>query len=175
MSTRRNIPDLAEEAGHFDGGEAGFGALVTAFKAGAIDCLLESVAGEDTEDHRDHSIDLRELYAASDLGADVVVMRGLAADDAADADDGVVLRGGGQFFRGDGDFEGAGNADDLDLTRSCSGGGERIESGSEQAIGDEAIEAADDYAKPETFGAERAAEFRWMRVSSHEQSALSAP
>jgi hypothetical protein len=44
---------LAEKVDHFDGGGGGFGAFVAAFAAGAVDGLLDGVAGQDAENHWD--------------------------------------------------------------------------------------------------------------------------
>src|ERR1041385_2255358 len=73
--------DGLAERGHLDGGERGFGALVAALQAGAVDGLLEGVAGEDAVGVGDAGL-LRGLAdAARDLGGDVLVVRGVAAQD----------------------------------------------------------------------------------------------
>ena len=130
--------------GHFDRGKPGVEAFVATFQAGTIDGLLERVAGEHTKNHWHAGIKLRELDAARGFRANVIVMRSLAAQNAADADDGFAAAGFGKFFGGDGNFERARDADDFDVIFGGSGAFQRIESRIEQAIRDELIEAADD-------------------------------
>ena len=63
-----------------------------------------------------HSRFLRGLAnTASDLVDDDIVVRGVAPQQAAEADDGVVFFGFGKSARGGGDFESAGDADDGDV------------------------------------------------------------
>lgn len=118
--------------------------LVAAFETGAGDGLLEGIAGEDAEDHGDTCIHLRELDAARGFGADVVVVGSFAAEDAANADDGVAGGGLREAFCGDGDLERAGHLDNFDLF--CGGAGllERLFRSGEETVGDEVVEATDD-------------------------------
>src|SRR3954463_9740298 len=120
---------------HLDGSERGFVSFITALQAGAVDGLLERLA-------RQHAVGvwgaglLRGLPdAARDLGRDVLVMRGVAADDAAEADDGVVTVRLGELARGEWDLEGAGDADDFDVIVMRARLVQRLDSVSQQALG----------------------------------------
>src|SRR5712671_1488041 len=82
--------ELARKLGHLDGGEASFKTFVAAFESGAIDGLFERVAGEHTENDREASVHLRQLQTACGFGANIIVMSGFAAQDAADGDEGII-------------------------------------------------------------------------------------
>ena len=128
--------------GHLNRGKPGVEAFVATFQAGTIDGLLERVAGEHTKNHWHAGIKLRELDAAGGFRANVIVMRSLAAQNAADADDGLAAAGFGKFFGGDGNFERAGDPDEFDLAFRSARSFERVESRIEQPVSDELIEAA---------------------------------
>src|SRR5882762_3168383 len=106
--------ELARKLGHLNGGETSFKPFVAAFEAGAVDGLLERVAGEHAENYWEAGVHLRELQTARGFGANVIVMSGFAAQDAANGDEGIVSTGGGKFFRCEGQFESAGDMDDVD-------------------------------------------------------------
>ena len=91
---------------------------------------------------------LRRLSdAACDFVDDDVVVGGVAAQEAAEADDRVKLFGFGQRARGGGNFEGAGNANNFDII-SPSTARQAINCASKQSLGDECIEAGDHNRKP---------------------------
>src|SRR5215472_17308750 len=146
--------ELAGELRQFDGAEAGFKALVAALEACAVDGLLEGVAGEDAEHYRDAGIHLRELQAARGFGADVIVMCGLATEDAADGDEGVVTAGSGKFFRGQRKFERAGYMHDVHILAGRAAALQGIHGALQKTLGDEAVEAADDDAEAQATGGE---------------------
>src|SRR5882762_2068294 len=93
-SGRFSSDELARKLGHLDGGQTGFKSFVAAFEAGAVDGLLERVAGEHSEYYRKASVHLRELQAAGGFGANIIVMSGFTAQDAANGDEGIVSAGG---------------------------------------------------------------------------------
>ncbi len=134
---------LLGQVGHFDGGEPRVVALVSALQSRAVDGLLERVAGEDAKNNRNAGIELRELHAARDFARDVVKMRGLAAQNAADGDHRVGASALGQFFRRERNFKRTGNMNDHDVFRVRAGSFERIHGARQQAIGNKTIEAAD--------------------------------
>src|SRR5438477_12661176 len=75
---------------HLDGGERGFVSFITALQTGTIDGLLERLAGQNAVGVRDAGL-LRGLSdAARDFSRDVLVVGGVAADDAAETEDSVV-------------------------------------------------------------------------------------
>ena len=76
--------------------------------------LLLGVGGEHAEDDGEPLVDGDLLDAAGGLAGDVVEVRRVAADDAAEADNCGKLAGPRQHFRGDRELEGAGDAVGLD-------------------------------------------------------------
>jgi hypothetical protein len=88
------------ELGHFNGGEPSLKSFVAAFKAGAIDGLLESVAGQYAENYGQARIHLSKLQPTRGFGANVIVMGGFAAQDATDGDKGIVPAGSGKLLGG---------------------------------------------------------------------------
>src|SRR6267154_265202 len=87
--------ELSRKLGHLDGGEAGFKTFVAAFESGAVDGLFKSVAGQHAENDGEAGVHLRELQTARGFGANIIVVCGFAAQDAADGDEGIVSTGGG--------------------------------------------------------------------------------
>src|SRR5215203_1959126 len=83
---------LTLEQGHAGDGEGGVAALVALVAAGAGQGLVHVVAGDDAEGAGDAGRQLDVLDAASGLGADEVVVVGLAANDDAEAGDAADLR-----------------------------------------------------------------------------------
>ena len=87
---------------HCDGGFGGFGALVAECASGAVKCLLLIFDGEDAEDHGDVAVGVQRRYALGYRLADIVKVGCIAADDASEDDDGIVLRGLNQLRCGEG-------------------------------------------------------------------------
>src|SRR6476659_5287248 len=83
--------DLALEQSHAGDGEGGVAALVALVAAGAGEGLVHVVAGDDAEGAGDAGLQLHLLDTTRRLGADEVVMVGLAADDDAEAGDATGL------------------------------------------------------------------------------------
>src|SRR5882762_6649195 len=146
--------ELSRKLGHLDGGETGFKTFVAAFESGAADGLLERVAGQHTENDGKSSVHLRELQTAGGFGANIIVMSGFAAQDAADGDEGVVSTGGSKFFRGQRKFESAGNVDDIDVFVFRASAAESVDGSRQQTIGNEAVEAAHHDAEAQTDGSQ---------------------
>ena len=118
--------------------------LVAHLQPGTVDRLLQRVAGKDTERMR-HSCLLRRLPdPARDYVDDYVEVGCVSAQKAAEADDSVVLLGFSKCARGQGDFEGARDADDLDVFLFRPGTNESIVCAAKQAVGDEFVESRDD-------------------------------
>src|ERR1043166_64671 len=91
---------LAGKLRHFDCGKPCFKSLVAAFQAGTVNCLLEGVTGQHTENHWDTGIHLRELQATRRFGTNVVVVRSFAAKHAADCDQRIILAGERELLGG---------------------------------------------------------------------------
>src|SRR6266481_5890346 len=121
--------ELARELGHLDGGETGFKTFVATLESSAVDGLLERVAGQHTENDGEASVHLRELQTAGGFGANIIVVCGFAAQDAADGDEGIISTGGGKFFRGQRKFESAGNMHDVNVFTFGAGAIESIDCG----------------------------------------------
>src|SRR5882762_338350 len=145
---------LARKLGHLDGGETGFKSFVAAFEAGAINGLFESVAGQHTENYRKAGVHLRELQTACGFRANIIVVCGFAAQDAADGDEGIISTGGSKFFRGQRKFESAGNVDDIDVFVFRASATESVDGSRQQTIGNEAVEAAHHDAEAQTDGSQ---------------------
>ena len=122
--------------------------MLPLFQARAIDGLFERVAGEHAEDHRHARIELRELDAARRFRRHVIVVRGLAAQHAADANDRIEAAGGGKLLRRNRESQ---TIPERERFRSVSSRLrrllKRIERAGEEPVGDEAVELADDDAE----------------------------
>ena len=90
---RRVSASSALQQRHAGDGEGGVAALVALAAAGPGQGLLHVVAGDDAEGAGDAGLQLDVLDAAGRLGADEVVVVGLAADDDAEAGDAGELAG----------------------------------------------------------------------------------
>ena len=100
---------------HFDRRHGRFEALVAHLQSSSIDRLLQRVAGENAECMWNASF-LRGLSnAAPALVHNHVVVSSVPAKQATEADDRIVLPGFGQGAGSRGDFEGAGNTNDIDV------------------------------------------------------------
>jgi hypothetical protein len=78
--------EFARKLRHFDSRQARLKSLVAPLQARTINGLLESVASEHAKDDWQPGIHLSELQSAGSFGADVIVVRRLATQDAADGD-----------------------------------------------------------------------------------------
>ncbi len=112
---RRLTTDDCFQVCHLHRRQRRFQSLVAHLQSGAVDSLLQVFAGENTEGVR-HSGFLRGLAdAAGDFVDDDVVVRGVAAQQAAQADDCIVFFGLGKGAGSGRNFERAGDADDFDV------------------------------------------------------------
>ena len=80
---------LAAQADHLDGRGGGLKALVAGLDAGAVERLLQRFAGEHAKAVGNAGLLLRLADAARDFVVDGLVVRGFAAQQAAESDDGV--------------------------------------------------------------------------------------
>src|SRR5215467_1473142 len=147
-SSRRRLrfgrTQLARKLRHFHCRQPRFKSFVPALEPRAIDGLLQRVAGQHAENNGQPGIDLRELQAARGFGTNIIVMRSFAAQNAANGNQRVVFPGGGKFFCRQGQFERTGNMDHIHIFAISAPALQRIRGGGEQAVGDKAVEAADD-------------------------------
>src|SRR5262249_40991816 len=97
----------------------------------------------------DASVHLRELQAAGGFRADVIVMRGFAAQDATDSDKRIIAAGCRKLLAGQRQFERARNMDHVHILIFCTAAFQGVERALQEALGDEAVEAAHDDAEAE--------------------------
>ena len=83
--------------------------------AGAVEGVLLVVDGEHSEDDRYVAVGVEGGDALGDAVADIVEVGCAAADDAAEDDDGVVEACLDELRGGEGEFDGAGDAVDVDV------------------------------------------------------------
>src|SRR5260221_4013365 len=98
--------------------------------------------------------------AARNLVHDHVVMRCVAADQAAKADDGIIFLGFGKSARGQGNFERSGYADQRDVFLPCARAQQSVVSTLEEPFRDEGVEARNNNGKPLSSSAKAAFESR---------------
>jgi len=139
---------------HLDGGDGGLEALVASFEAGAVEGLLEGLAGEDTEGVGDAGVLLGLTDAAGDFVVDGLVVGGFAAEETAESDDGVEFFRFGEGAGRGGDLPGSGDADDLDVGFGGSAAVEGVERTLEEAVGDDGVPAGGDDGEAHVGGAE---------------------
>src|SRR6266702_4231664 len=150
---------FALDGDHLDGGDGGLEAFVSGFEAGAVEGLLEGLAGEDAEGVGGAGLLLGLADAAGDLVVDGLVVGGLAAEEAAEGDDGVELLCFGFFHLcegagGGGDLPGSGDADDLDVGFGCAAAVEGVEGALQEAVGDDGVPAGGDDGEGHAGGGE---------------------
>src|SRR5437868_1790502 len=148
------------EEGHAGDGEGGVAALVTLVAAGPGEGLLHVVAGDDTEGAGHSGCQLHVLDAAGRLGADEVVVVGLAADDDAEAGDAADLHTADvlrvfaadavdDFLGGEGELVGAGHGVVGDVADRHAGHLEAVVGAVEQPQRQVLVEAPDDDREPQ--------------------------
>ena len=145
---------LAAQADHLDGRDGGFKALVSGLDAGAVERLLQRLAGEHAKAVGNAGLLLRLADAARHFVVDGFVMSSLAAQQAAERDDGVHLAEVGHGARGRRNLPRAGNADHLNVGPRRAAAQQRIERALKQPLGDHRIPAGDDDGKLHAGGGE---------------------
>lgn len=135
-------PEGAQQVGHFDGAVGGFGALVAHLAAGAVEGLFHGVGGEDAVHDGDAGFAGGAGEALGVFASDVIKVGRIAADDAAETDDGVEAGRTGEVSDEDRHFPCARHAKDLDMVAGGAGAGEGFEGAGEQTVCDEVVEAA---------------------------------
>ena len=151
---RPRADDCSLQIRHLNRRQRRVESLVAHLQARAIDGLLQRVTGENTECVGDAGFLCRLANPACDFVDDDVIMRGVSTQQAAETDDGVVFASFGERARGGGNLERAGNANNIDVSILRAGADQSVVCASQQAIGDEFIEACDDDAEAEPRGVE---------------------
>ena len=142
--------DIFFQIRHLDRRQRRFKSLVAHLQSGAIDGLFERVAGENAESMWHASLLCRLPNPACDLVHDNVVVRSVAAQQASEADDGVVFFSFSQSAGGGRNFEGTGHAEDFDVPLFCPGSYKSVVGAAEQAVSYEFIETRDDNSEPKS-------------------------
>src|SRR5262245_60329556 len=130
---------LFEQIHHLDGRKRRVGALVARFATGAVDGLVERVAGEDAENDRNAGGAAGLRDAASGAAGDVIVMIGVAADDGAQTNDGDVVFRSCQTLGDERDFKGTGNPSDIDRVIGDTVSLKRVYGAGDKIIDDEIV------------------------------------
>ena len=133
-----------EQVGHLERRKRGLGALVSLRPARALLRLPAAVAGEDAEGDGNTRLEPGELEPARGLAGDVLEVRRVAADHAAESDDAGVAPGLCKRHRAERELEGARDRHDVDPLLRHSGLGQRLKGALEESGRDVAVEAADD-------------------------------
>src|SRR5207248_2100927 len=81
-------PELVLQAGHLDGGHRSFESLIAGLQSRAVDGLLQIVAGEHAPGVWNFRLHCRLSYTAGDFLGNVLVIGSLAAQQAAEGNDG---------------------------------------------------------------------------------------
>jgi hypothetical protein len=138
---------LLEQVDHFNGCDRGLEALVTRFETGAVQSLLDRVTGEDAEDHRDFGLQGDVGYAVGGGRTDMIVVIGVAANYRPEANDSSIFSTLGKSLRDGRNFEGAGNANDVNFGVRHAMAHQGVNRPLDQQIDDGVIEPCRHYSK----------------------------
>src|ERR1700676_117978 len=161
--------DPPREMRHFDGAERGFESFVATLQSGAVDGLLQCVAGQHAKHYGHAGIHLRELQPARGFRADIVVMRRLAAQHAADGDKRVVLPCRGNLLRDQRQFKGSRHMHHINILALCARAFQSIRRRGQQPLGNKTIEPAHNNSKPQSLRGEFAANLIWLQFFRHDR------
>src|SRR5271154_5035284 len=128
---------------HLNRGDSRFEPLVAGLDAGAVERLLQGLAGQYPERVRHSGLLLRLSDPAGDFVVNGLIVRGLAANQAAEGDDGVVLFRLGENSGGGRHLPSSGNANNLNIRLSRAAAVEAVEGAFEQPVGDDRVPAGD--------------------------------
>src|SRR5208337_5549699 len=96
--------------------------------------------------------------------ADIIVVRRLTAQDAANADDGIESATGGQLFRRQWNFERSRDGHNFNLFPQGAGVVECVERAADKSVRDEAVESADHDGKAQSRGVELPLPCAWFGI-----------
>ena len=136
---------------HLNRCQCGFQSLVAHLQASAIDRLLQRVTCEYPECVRHASFLRRLADPTRHFVDDDVVMRGISAQQAAEADDRVVLLRFCERAGRRGNLESARDANDVDVLVLRTGTDESVVRAAQQAVGDELVESGNHYDKTQAL------------------------
>lgn len=112
---RRTTSDGFCKIGHLYRRQRSFEAFVSHFQTGSVDGLFEIFAGKHTESVGHAGLLGGLPDAARDFVHDHVIVRGIAAQQATQANDGVVFLGLGESSRSGWNFKSAWHPDNFDV------------------------------------------------------------
>jgi len=138
---RRTAGDRTFQVRHFYRGQCRFESFVSHLQPGAIDRLLERVASENAERVWHPGLLRRLSNSARNFVDDNVVMRGVASQQAAQTDNGVVFSGLSQGACRGRDLKGSWDANYFDVVLFCPGTDQAVICTAQQPIGDELVES----------------------------------
>ena len=161
---RRVHGKRAQQRHHLDRGRRRFFALVAFLATEPVERLLAGVDGQDAEDDRHAGIERDAGDPGRALARDVLEVRGVAADDGADADDRVDVAPEVASFCA---TSGSSNAPGTHTTSTCRGAVllERALRTVEQRVGDVAVEPR--HGDRDAHARSRRARLRSRRVLAH--------
>ena len=133
-----------------------FESLVPHLQSGAINRLLQRLAGQHSERMRNSSLLRRLPNPPSHFVHNHVVMRRVAAQQAANTDDRVVFLRLGKRTGGQGNFKRSGDTDQHDVFFLRARAQQPVVGALEKSLRDERVEARDDKGKAPTRGAKTA-------------------
>ncbi len=110
--------ELVAQAREREHGVRRLGAVVALAPTGALERLVQRIDRQHAKRARDAGAQLDVLDAARALGADIVVVIGLAADDRAEAGDARVAAALRRIERGERQLERTRHVEDVDLVRA---------------------------------------------------------
>src|SRR5260370_8312133 len=139
--------------------------LVPHLQPGAINRLLQRVAGQHTKRMRHSSLLRRLPDAARNLIHDHVVMRLIAAEQEPEANDRIVLLGLREHAGGGWNFERSGNANQRDVFLLRARAQQSVVSALKKPFRDKGVEARDDNCKPTSRSAKPTLDSRDRRLS----------
>ena len=143
-----------------------FQSLVPHLQTGAINRLLQRLAGQHTKRMRDTGLLRRLPDAPRNFIHDDVIVRRVAAQQTTNTENRVVLPSFGKRARGQRDFECPGNSDQRDVFLLRARAQQSVVSALKETFRDEGVEARDDNSKPPSISAEAALDSRNRRLSN---------
>src|SRR6201987_156488 len=155
------------ELPHLDCSKPRFETLVAALQAGAVNGLLQRVAGEHAEHDRYARIHLRELQSARGLRTDIIIVRRLSAKYAPNRDQGVVAPRARHFLRCQRQFERAGHMHHVYVAVLRPASFQRIQRRLEQALRYKTVKPAHHNSQAQTRRVQASVDFVGFSFLAH--------
>src|SRR5208337_4275279 len=162
--------DLSRKLRHLNGPEPRLKAFVPTLQARAIDGLLERVARQHTKHDGNSGVHLRELQTSCCFRADIIVMRGFAADNAPDRNQRIVFSGRREFLRRQRQLKRTWHMCYINVLAARARALQCIHRTLQQPFSNETVESADDDPETQPVGAQAAVDFPEFLVLRHFRS-----